>query len=222
MIDFLLENLLEIWVDFAFCHTEDFWEEIGEAIEKSNVVLFLMTKEYQDSKSCRQEVMYAKDSLKKRFIPIYAKKDFVATGWLGVRIVGPQYIRFGKKAFDDTIKELIKLIIEDPERKESEKQKSPVSPAEIKPIETQQTSKPEKDDDSSEHDKIPLSNRKPIEQWTSKEIAQWFDENNISHELHDIYNFRNGTELLLYGKCLRSDWQVEYLDMRDRYSKNMI
>ncbi|CAF5135155.1 unnamed protein product, partial [Rotaria magnacalcarata] len=82
---------LQIWVDFEYCHTEDLWEEIALAIEESKVIIFLMSKDYQDSKSCRQEVMYTKDSQKKRFIPVYIKKEFVATGWLGVRIVGPQY-----------------------------------------------------------------------------------------------------------------------------------
>ncbi|CAF4490158.1 unnamed protein product, partial [Rotaria magnacalcarata] len=67
--------------------------------------------------------MYTKDSQKKRFIPVYIKKEFVATGWLGVRIVGPQYIRFEKRSFDDTAKELIKLIIEDETQQESDKNK---------------------------------------------------------------------------------------------------
>ena len=58
----------------------DLWEEVAAAIEKADVILFLMSKDYQDSKSCRQEVMYSKDSLKKRFIPIYIKKNFIATG----------------------------------------------------------------------------------------------------------------------------------------------
>jgi hypothetical protein len=202
-----IDNRLEVWVDFSYCHTEDFWEEIGEAIEKSNVVLFLMSKDYQDSKSCRQEVMYAKDSLKKRFIPIYTKKDFTATGWLGVRIVGPQYIRFGKKSFDDTIKELIKLINED---KKQEQETKPPPVTEPKPI-----------DNSNNHivSNLKPSSKKPIKQWIKSDITQWFDKNSIHQDLIDLYDFQSGTELLLFSQCLRPDWQNEYNDIRERYQQ---
>ncbi|CAF0967863.1 unnamed protein product [Adineta ricciae] len=213
------DNRLHIWVDFAYCHTEDFWEEIGEAIEKANVVLFLMSKEYQDSKSCRQEVMYAKDSLKKRFIPIYVKKDFQASGWLGVRIVGPQYIRFEKRPFADTMKELLKLIFEDKTTtvsapKEEIKPLPPPPVTETKP--TESTVKPSEPIPTLTDFK-PL--KKPVEQWTSKEISQWFSDNQIHRELVDIYDFKHGTDLLLYSQCLRPDWQIEYNDMKERYQQ---
>jgi hypothetical protein len=198
------------------------WEEIGEAIEKADLILFLMSKDYQDSKSCRQEVMYAKDSLKKRFIPIYIKKEFVPTGWLGVRIVGPQYIRFGKKSFDDTIKELIKLIIEDkkpsgPQSDQKKETKPPPAVIEIKPIEnTNNLTKPPEIIDTDSNIKLP---DKPVEQWIKKDISQWFDNNQIQQDLVDLYDFQDGTELLLYGQCLRPDWQIEYNDMRERYQQ---
>ncbi|CAF3955055.1 unnamed protein product [Rotaria sp. Silwood2] len=217
------DDRLQIWIDFAYCHTEDFWEEIGQAIEQSNVVLFLMSKDYQDSKSCRQEVMYAKHSLKKRFIPIYIKKDFVATGWLGVRIVGPQYIRFEKKSFNDTIKELIKLIIEDKKHQEYDKKKvaepSTTSPRvlENKPIEnTNNQIKPNEDNHIKANRK---SSKKSVEQWTKEDIAQWFDDNCIHQELIDLYDFRHGIDLLLYGQCLRPDWQIEYNAISERYEE---
>ncbi|CAF3993925.1 unnamed protein product [Rotaria sordida] len=214
---------LHIWVDFVYCFTEDLWEEIGEAIEQSNVILFLMSKDYQDSKSCRQEVMYAKDSLKKRFIPIYIKKDFVATSWLGVRIVGPQYIRFGKKSFDDTIKELIKLIVEDKNQQESDKNKitkpSTTSPSiiENKPIDnTNNQTKSTEDNHIKSNRK---SSKKPVEQWTKEDIVQWFDDNYIHQELIDLYDFRHGIDLLLYGQCLQPDWQIEYNAISERYEQ---
>ncbi|CAF4994651.1 unnamed protein product, partial [Rotaria magnacalcarata] len=34
------ENLFAIWVDFDYCHTDDLWEEIGQAIENCDVILF--------------------------------------------------------------------------------------------------------------------------------------------------------------------------------------
>lgn len=213
-----IDNRLEIWVDFAYCLTDDLWEEIGQAIEQANVVLFLMSKDYQESKSCRQEVMYAKDSLKKRFIPIYIRKEFVATGWLGVRIVGPQYIRFGKKAFDDTIKELIKLIIEDKRQHGSDltKLNSPLSNTASPVTNTNNETKPH-ENNYSKSDRKYLN--KPIEHWTKQDISQWFHDNSIPQELEDLYDFQYGIDLLLYGQCLRPDWQLEYDMVKERYEE---
>ena len=215
------DNHLHVWVDFIYCHSEDLWEEIAEAIEKADVILFLMSKDYQDSKSCRQEVMYSKDSLKKRFIPIYTKKDFVATGWLGVRIVGPQYIRFGKKSFDETAKELIKLIASDKKEEPSKETKPP-------PLQQQQQPPvsvpiPSEENDSNEVKDEPTRTieppNKPIREWTKKDINSWFQSNQIQRELADLCDFQCGTDLLLYRQCLQPNWQIEYNDMRKRYEQ---
>ncbi|CAF3460845.1 unnamed protein product [Rotaria sp. Silwood1] len=217
------DSRLQVWVDFAYCHTEDFWEEIAEAIEQSNVILFLMSKDYQDSKSCRQEVMYAKDVLKKRFIPIYVKKDFVATSWLGVRIVGPQYIRFEKKSFDDTIEEVIKLIIEDKKQQKSDKNKVTEPSTTSPPIIDNKSIEDIKNETKSTEDNHIKSNRNyskiPVEQWKKENIAQYFDDNYIHQELIDLYDFRHGIDLLLYIQCLRPDWQIEYNAISERYEE---
>lgn len=212
-------------MDFAYCHTEDLWEEIGQAIEKADMVLLLMSKDYQDSKSCRQEVMYTKDSLKKKFIPIYVKKEFTATGWLGVRIVGPQYIRFGKKSFESTIKELVKLILEDTKDKSSKTKDSKASPATDLPVKAktdEQTETVNQDLPKEENEIITTatqSNFTSAKIWNATDIANWFDGNKIRPELKEMYDFQCGTELLLYGQCLKPDWQSEYLDVREQYSK---
>ena len=227
---------MDIWVDFAYCHTDDLWEEIAEAIEKASVIIFLMSKEYQDSKSCRQEVMYAKDSLKKRFIPVYIKKEFTATGWLGVRIVGPQYIRFGKRSFDETVKELLNLIHDEKQSGQAppkEQAKPTPSVPETKP--TDNVTSPANTDEplltaaqgsgapKPSEDHLPESSlkplKKPVERWNKSDILQWFEQNQIRRELMDIYEFKHGTDLLLYGQCLRPDWQVEYTDVKERLQK---
>ncbi|CAF2690374.1 unnamed protein product [Rotaria sp. Silwood2] len=189
-----------------------------------------MTKDYQDSKSCRQEVMYAKDSLKKRFIPVYVKRDFVASGWLGVRIVGPQYIRFGKKTFEETIKDLVKLVFEDKNEKNSKSKDSKV-PITAPSVENKsdENNKPNQELPKDDHEnpnqsnhgitQVSLPKSKPIKKWNSKDIADWFDANKVSCELREMYNFQCGTELLLYGQCLRPDWQSEYIDIREQFSK---
>lgn len=205
---------LDIWVDFIFCHSGDLWEEISEAIESAQVILFLITKDYQSSKSCRQEVMYARDTLKKRFIPVYLKKDYVASSWLGIRIVGPQYIRFGKRSFGDTITEILNFIVDD-------------GSIRSKPSTTVLTNTfdfpeltPEKRLEENTVRSISLhSNRgtNSIEHWTANDIDRWFHENRIDQKLRDLYQFEYATDLLLYAQCLHPDWQQEYADMRERF-----
>lgn len=210
---------MEIWVDFEYCHSDDLWEEIALAIERSNVILFLMSKDYQESKSCRQEVMYTKDSQKKRFIPIYAYKDFVATGWLGVRIVGPQYVRFGKKSVDETIKELIDLIVEDTNQQDSVKNK-PKDPS-------SNTNKPIESTNNNSSNNVEVEetkpnkefSKKPLEQWTKKDIREWFASIGVHKELADLYEFQHGTDILIYGQCLSPNWQIEYDAMNERYQQ---
>ena len=161
--------------------------------------------------------MYTKDSLKKRFIPIYVKKDFVATGWLGVRIVGPQYVRFGKRSFDETVKELLKIIADD--GKQPKPAPTPPPIPEKKPVEEKNNLiKPMKEEGQPIESTLKPPN-KPVETWTRKDITQWFDQHHVPEELIDIYDFRRGTDLLLYGQCLRPDWQIEYTDMRTRYEQ---
>ncbi|CAF3670704.1 unnamed protein product [Rotaria socialis] len=197
-------NLFALWVDFDYCHTDDLWEEIGQTIENCDIILFLMTKDYQASKLCRQEVMYAKDSLKKRFVPVYLTRDFPASSWLGVRIVGPQYIRFGKKPFDVTVKDLKKLILEEKGDKNLKTKDSKVSaiepPSETKEDENSKSNEdsPKQDPENSNqstHETKPISkpDSKPIETSNSQDIADWFDGNKVRPELKKI-DFSGFTE----------------------------
>ncbi|CAF3679186.1 unnamed protein product [Rotaria sordida] len=111
LYDMLIKDpTLSVWIDFNNCKSRDIWEEIAHAIEQSDCILFLMSKEYFNSKSCRQEVAYVTDTLKKTFIPIYIDADYKATGWLGIRIAGSKYIRFGKNDFMNTCKDLLSII----------------------------------------------------------------------------------------------------------------
>lgn len=168
--------------------------------------------------------MYAKDSLKKRFIPIFVQKEFVPTGWLGVRIVGPQHVRFGKRSFDETIKELSKLIMDDKKSPETNTQKPPpASLIDTKPAPPTDLGKKPVDTcnnltDANE-ESIGKLLEKPVEKWTSADISQWFVAIRIPKELEELYCFSNGRDLLLYGQCLRPDWQSEYNDVRERYQK---
>ncbi|CAF3777851.1 unnamed protein product [Rotaria sordida] len=218
---------LDIWVDFIYCRSGDLWEEISEAIENAHVILFIITKEYQSSKSCRQEVMYARDTLKKRFIPIYLKNDFVANSWLGIRIVGAQYIRFGKRSFGDSITEILNLMDDNTSQKQKQnvfKQTQMLTTPIADPVNVQDKIL-DKNLHTSQNRSIELimnavaGQTKPIEQWTFEDINQWFEQNNIESKLKDLYRFQHGNDLLLYGQCLQPNWQYEYADMRERYTR---
>ncbi|CAF1575217.1 unnamed protein product, partial [Didymodactylos carnosus] len=94
-------------------HSDDLWEQIVHSIELVNIISLIISTTYYDSKSYRQEFTYAKDSLKKRLIPICAQKKYKPIGWLGIRIAGLTSIDFNNKLFDNALEELIDTISED-------------------------------------------------------------------------------------------------------------
>lgn len=76
-------DLFDIWVDKRFCQTsDDVWALIAKGIKEAQLIISIVSKEYMESKACRQEVIYAKDRLNKRFLPVYLEKPDVQD-WLG-------------------------------------------------------------------------------------------------------------------------------------------
>ena len=51
-------------------------------MERAGVIVCLVSSQYFESKSCRQEFIYAVDSLKRRIIPVLLE-NFEPKGWLG-------------------------------------------------------------------------------------------------------------------------------------------
>ncbi|CAF4690314.1 unnamed protein product, partial [Rotaria sp. Silwood1] len=88
------------------------WKEIIQTIEQSNLILFLLSKDFFYDKSCRQELIYVTDILKKLFFPIFIDQNFKPTDWLHKRIARLKYIRFGKLDFMNTCEELLSMINE--------------------------------------------------------------------------------------------------------------
>ena len=101
---------LSVYVDFKTGKYS--WKETVEMIEQSDVVLFLLSNEFYQSKSCRQEFLYVTDTLKKLFFPIFIDRDFKSISWLQKRIVRLKSIRFGDKDFLETCEDLLVLINE--------------------------------------------------------------------------------------------------------------
>ncbi|CAF1135956.1 unnamed protein product [Rotaria sp. Silwood1] len=102
--------LPELSVSVDFNNSKYLWKDIAQTIEQSDLVLFLISNNFFNSKSCRQELIYVTDRLKKPFISVFINGDYQVTGWLKNRISESKQIRFEERDFIDTCKELLLLI----------------------------------------------------------------------------------------------------------------
>jgi len=108
----MLKKLPELSISVDISNGKYLWKETVQTIEQSDVVLFLLSKDFYYSKSCRQEFIYVTDTLKKLFFPVFIDQNFKPTGWLHQRIARLKYIRFGERDFMDSCEELLSLINE--------------------------------------------------------------------------------------------------------------
>lgn len=68
-----LKDLFDLWIDKYYCTKGDAWEAIAEGVEEADVVICLITENY-DSKSIRREVIYAIDAREKHTIALFVKE----------------------------------------------------------------------------------------------------------------------------------------------------
>ncbi|CAF0998543.1 unnamed protein product [Didymodactylos carnosus] len=203
-------NEFDLWVDFlhyhqdssrsSISHSDDIWEEIARAIELASIIILIVSKDYYDSKSCRQELSYASDALKKRIIPIYTntvQQNYKANGWLGIRIAGQKYIHFGRKSLDLGVRELVSMI-SDPQKPQ------PVLPSPSVLEQKQQLQE--------------TNEKNPVGQWTKEDLHQWFITNQIHSNLELLYNeLHTGTSLVLYARHLKMYYRQEYEFLCDKH-----
>ena len=217
-----LSGYVPVWVDYnqasdTVAHSDDLWEEIARAMELATVIVLIVSKEYYESKSCRQELSYASDILRKRIVPIYApNQQYRASGWLGIRIAGQKYIHFGRKLFADAVQELASLVTND--------QKKASAPAVI-------SSLPEAlstvENDACSPPSAPLPVKTPLEEnklfvlkdWTREDILAWFKDNHIHENLTALFvdQFRTGTALVVYSRHLKYFYRNEYVRIYAKY-----
>ena len=215
----LVERLsahVPVWVDYkqasdAIAHSDDLWEEIARAMEMATIIVLIVSKEYYDSKSCRQELSYASDTLKKRIVPVYApNQQYRASGWLGIRIAGQKYIHFGRKLFTDGVKELASMIL--PEHKGLVISSPPSLPPPPPPA-----------TETVRYEKVPEEETKVfgLNDWTVEDIQKWFDENQIHKDLIKLYldQFHTGTALIVYARHLKLFYRNEYIRIFTKYSE---
>ena len=211
-----LSSYVSVWVDYkeahdAISHSDDLWEEIARAMELATVIVVIVSKEYYDSKSCRQELSYATDALKKRVAPIYPpNQQYRANGWLGIRIAGQRYIHFGRKLFPDAIKELSSIILTD---KKSVVKSSPTSVPQSEEYSSSETIPTKTVDDDN---KLTI-----LRDWTRKDIQKWFEDNHIHNDIIKLYSdrFYTGTALIVYARHLKLFYQIEYSQVLKRYKR---
>jgi hypothetical protein len=220
-----LSAYVPVWVDYkqghdAISHSDDLWEEIARAMEMATIIVLIVSKEYYDSKSCRQELSYASDALKKRIVPVYApNQQYRASGWLGIRIAGQKYIHFGRKLFADAVKELSSMILTDQKQIGISSTTSPPPPPPPAPSEivTNTSSKtiPVKFPEEEENKLLILKD------WTTKDIRKWFDDNHIHNDLITLYadQFHTGTALIVYARHLKLFYRNEYIRIFKKYHK---
>jgi hypothetical protein len=215
-----LSNYVPVWVDYkqahdAIAHSDDLWEEIARAMEMASVIILIISKEYYDSKSCRQELSYATDTLKKRIVPIYApNQKYRASGWLGIRIAGQKYIHFGRKLFTDAVKELSAMVATD--QKQMVVSSPPVLsvpavlPLPPVPSEPISVINPEGE-----------NKLLTFKDWTTKDVRKWFDDNHIHKNLITVYadQFQTGTALIIYARHLKLFYRNEYIRIFTKYQK---
>jgi len=71
---------------FSIYPDADNWKQIAQNIEQSDIILFLLSKDFFTNKSCRQEFIYVTDIIKKPCISIFIDQNFQPIGWLYERI----------------------------------------------------------------------------------------------------------------------------------------
>ena len=107
-----LYDVLSKTLKLSICIDSENWKQIAQTIQQSDMVLFLITKDFFNNKSCRQELIYVTDILKKPFVPIFIDSDYQSISWLHQRIDSIKSIRFGKEEdFLNTCEELLSTIM---------------------------------------------------------------------------------------------------------------
>ncbi|CAF1003448.1 unnamed protein product [Didymodactylos carnosus] len=231
-----LKSKFDIWIDMNHRQTGDLWQKIAEGMDKSNVILCLVSETYCQSKSCRREVTYALDALdelEQPVIPLFLQQ-YKPPSWLKIRTSGLKYVRFRdiKQLESEKLSELVQMIEQnlslpssvDYDNNDSRScAPSHYEPAAPPPTTTSTTTK----EKTAEENKVKQETyigiselyQKPVEQWNKNDVSQWFEYNEILVEIQDLYKFKDGSELLSYAPSLLADEKLQYQIYSKTFSK---
>lgn len=212
-------DAFEIWIDQTHCQgAADLWESIADGMERASMIVSLISNEYFQSKSCRQEFVYATDSLKKRIIPVLIG-NFEPKGWLGeysihniypkyyflkllyelgIRMTGMKYIRFRDfhQLDKNKMTELLNTILSSFSSLQPIIHKDPLSSE--RHIKSSSV--------SNVTSSMPISLHSLDQQTsTNDDIHTWFADHRISPQLRDLFDFQSTEEMLDYAELLIED-----------------
>ncbi|CAF3090716.1 unnamed protein product [Rotaria sp. Silwood2] len=191
----------DVWIDQNHCQSaSDLWESIAIGMEEAQIIVCLVSNHYFQSKSCRRELTYAVETLKKPVVPVLLE-SIEPKGWLGIRISGVKYVRFKdiKQLNQTKTDDLLNTILESLKSSQNLAENPPV----IRPIFKKMLA--DEPAPISRKNSIGNTTLLPLDKWSSAtidDIKQWFSHHHISVKLQDLYNFQTGQEMLQYAQML--------------------
>ena len=216
-----MKNIVKVWIDVQQCAMGDLWGKIADAIEYADVILCFISEYYHQSKSCRQEFIYAVDDLQKPIIPILIG-DYKPKGWLGmfilfsytlntlihlgIRKAGMKYIRF-RNVNEPNQSEITDLI----ERIQAEisRGKNINSTSAIVPLHHDIIDESTQQKNLAQETSLVTVDLPPVSQWTPVNIRHWFNQQGILEQIYYLYGFRSGIEMLDYAQTLSEDRDMQ-------------
>lgn len=84
---------------------------------------------------------------------------------------------------------------------------------------TAETKRPSSPLTTAPHFESINTTNKSVLTWTQNDIHKWFNQNNISLEIRDMYQFQTGAQMATYAECLQDGWQRQYEKYAVRYAQ---
>ncbi|CAF3560087.1 unnamed protein product [Rotaria sordida] len=184
-------DLFNVWIDKRYCkNSTDIWESIAKGIKNSDLIICIRLSEYLTSKACRQEIIYAKGRLNKRFLPIYLGKPDISD-WSDIRLAEFKYVRFQNthlKLDERKVEEFLSRVVESISSEHSTQNNITIK-----------------------HHYTPsifheISKTEVIRSQTISQPIETFAKHDICSEIRDIYQFKTGAQMITYGECLKDGW----------------
>ncbi|CAF2056236.1 unnamed protein product [Rotaria magnacalcarata] len=219
-------DLLDIWIDKRFCKSSgDVWESIARGIKNSDLIICIVSSEYLASKACRQEVIYAKDRLNKRFLPVYLGRPEISE-WLDIRLAEYKYVRFQNTHLplkEDKVEEFLSTVIEsippeyqpDTNLMGTHHRSSPIFDQTI----TIEIIKSDGNLATLKPTELIDKRNKSVLAWTQDDIYDWFAQHDICPYIRDMYQFKTGAQMIAYAECVKDEWQKQYDRYAPRYAR---
>ncbi|CAF4119036.1 unnamed protein product [Rotaria sp. Silwood2] len=237
-------DLFDVWIDKRCCkNSVDIWESIAKGIKNSDLIICIISSEYLTSKACRQEIIYAKDRLNKRFLPVYLGKPNISD-WLGktcyiniyifvidqisfdidIRLAEFKYVRFQNthlKLDERKVEELLSTVVEFISPGHATQNNITIRHHHTSSFSHElprtEVIRSQSTLTTSQPVEIVENRNKPILKWTQDDIHYWFLQHNICSEIRDMYQFKTGAQMITYAECLKDGWQKQYERYAPRY-----